>query len=140
MTAKKFYFYSFLQWVIFTALKLWFFKYEIFSNPGVQQTVFWIITGVIAVAIIRRVGILNYMEVLFAMVFWTAGDAFLDLLITSSFTGSEIFSRVDYWAGFLVMDVAIFIFHKKRHVHVRHELRAKAHAQHQALLDKDRKQ
>ena len=89
--------------------------------------VFWMATIVITAALIRRVGVMNFMEAFFIMVVWTVGDAFSDLLITSLITGLEIFSNSNYWIGLAIMDVIIFLVHKKRHVYVRHELHAKAH-------------
>jgi hypothetical protein len=127
MTGKKFLLYWFLYLVIFTSLKVWFFNYEIFSNFGVQEIVFWALSAVIGAALVRRLGIINYLESFFTMLVWILSGAFFDLLITAAIAGLGIFFQPAYWGGFISMSLAIFLFHKKRHIHVRHELHSHGH-------------
>lgn len=124
MTGKKFLLYSFLQLIIFTLLKIWFFNSQIFANSGIQQIAFWAVLVVISAALIRRMGIMNYLESFFTIIVWFLAGMLLDLIITSAYTGLGIFYRKDYWAGFLVMAIAVFLFHKKRHVYLRHDIHA----------------
>ena len=127
MSAHKFLILSFLQWVLFILLKTWVFHYKIFSTSGMEGIVFWSATIVITAALVRRLGVINYMEAIFIMFLWTIADAFSDLVITSVITGLDIFSNPNYWYGLGIMNVVIFLVHKKRHVHVRNELHAKSH-------------
>jgi len=128
MTGKKFLFYFFLQWLALTLLKFWLFKYP-FADYGLQILIFWAAVGVVSVAIIRRFGVINYLEALFLMVAWSIGDLFLDLAILSNFTGTSIFYKTEYWASFLVLNVGVFVFHKKRHLQVRKMLHDRDHGQ-----------
>ncbi len=127
MNTKNFLLIAFLQWVFFTALKICYFNYDIFTNGGVEAIAFWTATAIVAAAMVRRLGVINYMEAVFVMIVWSVGDAFSDLLITSLITGLDIFSDVSYWASLGVMNVVIFLVHKKRHIQVRHEFHAQAH-------------
>ena len=129
MTGKKFLFYWFLDAALFVVLKICLFHYDIFSNFGLQQTIFWILSAVLGAALVRRFGVINYLESLFVIIVWTLSGIFLDLLITSAYTGLAIFYLPAYWAGFIAMDISILLTHKKRHIHVRHELHAREHGQ-----------
>ena len=128
MTGKKLALYTLLQFVILALLKIWFFNSIIFANSGIQQIAFYIIMAVVGAALVRRFGVINFFESFFIIFIWVLGDALLDLIITSHFTGLSLFSGQEYWAGAVFFGLSIFLFHKKRHLQVRHELHAKAHA------------
>lgn len=128
MTSKKLALYTLYQFVILALLKVWFFNTVIFSNAGIQQIVFWIIVIIIGAALVRRFEVINFFESFFIIFIWVVGDAFFDLLITSRFTGLSIFAGQEYWVGAFFLGLSVFLFHKKRHLQVRHELHAKAHA------------
>ena len=129
LTHKNFFALFFLQWLILALVKIWFFNHVIFANPGTQEIFFWIVTALVAIVFTLRLGIINFLEAFFAIFVWVVGGLFLDLIITSKFTGLAIFSKVSYWIGYIVVGVAVLLFHKKRHIAVRHELHAKAQAQ-----------
>jgi hypothetical protein len=130
MSPKKFYAYVLLQWLIFFVLKIWFFNYQIFSNPGVQSVVYWAIVAAVAAALVRRLGVINFLESFYTIFLWVVVGGFLDLIITSKFTGLGIFEQKDFLVGFGVLAASVFLFHKKRHLHIRHALHEKAHAKH----------
>lgn len=119
MTIKNLFLYSFLQWLFFSFLKLWFFKYEILSNAGWQNVLYWFLCAVITAAIIRRFGVINYLEAIFLIIVWILGNLFMDLLLLSAYIGLGIFSSVVYWIGHGILALSALLFHKKRHIHVR---------------------
>jgi hypothetical protein len=127
MTVKRFLLFTPLQWVIFVFIKVWVFNNVIFENQGLEQIFFWLLTAAVTAAIVRRLGIMNYLEAIFLIIVWTLSALPVDLVFTASYTGLSIFSDYPYWVGLLFMDLAIFIFHKKRHVQIRRE-----HAAHRA--------
>ncbi len=129
MTAKKFFLFSLLQWVAFVILKVWVFNNVIFGNPGVQEIFFFLLTGATTAALVRRLGVLNYLESFFIIITWTLTGVLVDLVFTSAYTGLSIFGSSQYWWGLFCMDLSVFLFHKKRHVHIRME-----HAAHRAAL------
>lgn len=126
MTGKKLLFFTFLQWVLLALIKVWFFKNQIFSNPGIQEIGFWILIFVIITALVRRFGHISFLEAFFIAVFWTLLNLFLDLLWVTPFTSTEIFFRRRYLSGAACLILAVMLFHKKRHIKIRHDL----HAQH----------
>ena len=127
MTIKNLFLYSFLQWVFFSLLKLWFFNYEILSNSGWQNILYWLLAAVIAAAMVRRFGVIYFLEAIFLIIVWTLGDLLLDLMLLSIYTGLGIFSKMEYWVGFFIFALAVLFFHKKRHIHVRKLLQHSHH-------------
>ncbi len=63
---------------------------------------------------------MSFLESGIVMVFWTILNLFFDLIITAVLTGAEIFHRSAYWWGFVVIYAAVFVFHKKKHIYIRH--------------------
>lgn len=130
MTFKSFFIAAFVQWLLMAFLKVWFFNHQIFSDPGVQEVAFWLISAVIYAAIVRRMGIMNFFEAIFIAIAWVLGNLLLDLMLVSAYTGLQIFHSHQYWGGYVVMAAAIMLFHKKRHIQVRHELHERDRAKH----------
>ena len=127
MTASKFFVYSFLQWVLLTLVKVAYFNGHLISGePGIYF--YFALTAIVTTAMVRRLGILNLLEALLIAILWFFGDLLSDAIITVYFTGSQIFSIRALWFGYLIMIIFIFVFHKKRHIHVRKELHEKAKA------------
>jgi hypothetical protein len=139
MNVKKFFGFFFLQWLIFAFVKVWLLNGQIFSSTNIQNWVYYFIIAVVTVALFRRFGIITYIEAGFALVFYTFGTLFLDLVITSNYTSLSLFKSVTYWIGYVVMILAAMIFHKKRHVYLRRELHAQHHDHHAAQEHQDHK-
>lgn len=118
MTIKKFYGIFFVQLVLFTLLRIWFFGNFNYQD-GALQLGYWVAVGVATVILIRAIGVMNYLEAIYTAMFWAGFDLLADLLVTASLTSLNIFSSRALWAGYLIMMVLIFIFHQKRHVHIR---------------------
>jgi hypothetical protein len=121
MTFKKIFLLAFILWAFLVLLKVWFFNHTIFENPGTQQIVFWIIVAIVTAALIRRLGVMHYIECFFVSGVWVFTTLLADLFITSQVTSYNIFSKVSYWVSFFVIAFSAFLFHKKRHVQIRKE-------------------
>lgn len=106
-------------------LKAWFFGSQIFANPGLQQIAYWVLTGIIVAALVRRFNHITFLEAFILAIVWTLFDLLFDLVLLSPYTGLSIFSASEYWWGLLIMVAAIMALHKKHHIKIRHELRAK---------------
>lgn len=119
MTQKSFWLYALLQFVILTLLKIWFFAHQVFANPGIQATAFWLLCALLGIALIRRIGIINYFEAMYVILIWVVGDLLIDLIVTSNYTGTSIFSSSVYWSGIVALAAGSFFLHKKRHVAIR---------------------
>lgn len=129
MTIKRFLFISFLEWGLMLALKFFYFGGYLGSGSFGGYFYFFLI-ALVTLILVRRLGIISYFEAIFTSVFWSCLFVFLDLIITSAFLGTQIFRVWQFWVGFFVMVFVIFFLHKKRHIHVRHELHAKHHGHH----------
>ena len=130
MTPKKFLLFLLIQWVVFTFIKLWLLNGLVFSSQTFQNWFFYALVAVFFVALVRRFGVISYFEVFFALGVWIVVDLLLDLIITSNFTGLALFKSTVFWYGYLDLFLATVIFHKKRHVYLRKELRAKHSGHH----------
>jgi len=129
VTAKKLLTLSFVFWLLLALLKVWFFNYVIFTNPGVQEIVFWVLVAILAAAMSRRFGIIHFVEAGVIIGVWCVTTVLVDLIITRAFTGTHIFSTAAYWYSYLMIGLSVLFFHKKRHIHLRKEL-AKHHGHH----------
>lgn len=120
MTGKKLLLFTFIQWIIIAVIKYFFFNHSIFSEAGLQELVYWVILGVVATAVIRRFGILTYLEVVFIIFLWTIFNLLFDLLWVSPFIGTNSLASLQYWVGVGIVGICAFLFHKIRHIHRRH--------------------
>lgn len=129
MTIKKFFIFLLLQLLLLLAVKLVFFK--IFSlSGGFIEYVYWAVLAIVGVALVRRLGVLNYLEAAFVAVVWFLFSLLFDFLVTRRFLGTGMFSLWQLWAGYLILMLAIFSFHKKRHVEIRKEQAKHRHEHH----------
>lgn len=83
----------------------------------------WVLLSVITIAIVRRMGVLNYFEAFFIAVLWTLASLFLDFVITTSVTGREVYGTKYFWLTYLLIILVVVIFHKKAHVEMRKIMR-----------------
>lgn len=86
------------------------------------EFLYWAACAVIAAALVRRLGVINFLEAIFAAGFWFVGDLFLDFFIILPLSGLSIFRTPALWGGYLTMVLFVFFMHKKRHVHLRKQL------------------
>lgn len=122
MTLGKYLFTTLIAQVLFILTKLVFIQYlNIESTTFV--VLFWLCLAVISIAIVRRIGILNYFESFFLAFTWTLVALFLDLMITTTITGRAVYSTGYFWLSYAVVAIAIVIFHKKAHVEIRKMMR-----------------
>jgi len=120
MTIGKLFYLSFLQWLLLTIIKIAYFKDFLFTG-GIANVLYWLFTAIVAIAIVRRLGVMNFLEAIFVLIFWFLMDLFLDLVITAIFTGISIFREWQLWFGYLILVLVVFAFHKKRHIQIRKE-------------------
>jgi len=86
---------------------------------------FWFFLFLITVTLLRRLGVINYLEVVLISIIWFIAVLLFDGLITSQRLGIGVFTNLHIWIGNLVILLSIILFHQKRHVKIRHE-----HAKH----------
>lgn len=81
--------------------------------------IYYLLLAAAAIALIRRFGPINYFEAFLAMALWLVLSLASDFLITSTIIGREVFADSHFWWSYLVVLLAMLIFHKKQHVEVR---------------------
>ena len=120
MTAKRFLVLAFVVVLCLGIIKL------LFTNFLADTSAFYylelVLIALVSMAASRRLGTINYLEALLAIGMWWLFALVFDFFITSAFVGFEIFRDGHFWIGYLVMGLAVFFFHKKRHIKLRHEL------------------
>ncbi|HEX3099956.1 MAG TPA: hypothetical protein VHQ41_03200 [Patescibacteria group bacterium] len=104
--------------IIFVLLKIFFINSLDLDNNAVMG-LFFVLIVVAAIATVRRLGILNYLESFFLSVSWLLLTLIVDVIVVAHFTGYDIYKAWYYWLTYLAMILAIIIFHKKAHVEVR---------------------
>lgn len=80
---------------------------------------FWLIIALIAIASCRRFGVINYLESFVIIVAWLVVTLLTDVIFLTPFTGFGIYYHLYLWVSYLVVSVAVFVFHKKRHIEIR---------------------
>jgi len=130
MTIKKFVFILFLQWVVFTILKYYFFGKEIFTNQSTQNLIFWAIVIIVTVVLVRSLGVINYFEGIFTAFLWFIVGIISDLIILTALIGYGMYSKWQFWVGYLLMALTVFFLHRKRHVEIRKQDKVEAQKQH----------
>jgi hypothetical protein len=128
MTPGKFFIFSLLGVGLSLLVKLVFLTTLNIDNYYVVYLM-WGLVGVITIACCRRLGVISYLEAVFVLGAWLIFEAFFDLLIISTITGPSVYGHLHLWISYLVMAVCVFLFHKKRHVEVRHIQRQRAREQ-----------
>jgi hypothetical protein len=111
------------------AVKVLFFKILNLTGDSLEY-IFWLVLAVTAVALVRRLGVINYLEAAFVAIMWFLSNLFFDLLITIQILGVGLLSKWQLWIGYIILMLAIFFFHKKRHVEIRKEQAAHHHGHH----------
>lgn len=120
MTFKKFIGFGILLWLFLAVIKVAFLKVFSLTNPYYEY-VFWLLLVIFTISLSRRLGHINFLEAMLVAVFWFLVNLILDFIITSPFVGFLILGRWQVWVGYALMMLAIFFFHKKRHIQIRHE-------------------
>jgi len=129
MSISKFFIIFGLQLAAFAILKLFFFTAFNFHST-IWVVVYLAATAILSVALVRRLGVITFLEAIFIAVFWFLMDLVVDSLITAPLVKEPVFSTWALWLGYLVMMIFVFLFHKKRHVHIRKEQAAHHHGHH----------
>lgn len=110
-----------VQFLLF-ALKVIFFKYLNIDLWPIL-ILYYLILAAIAIAVVRRLGVLNYFEAILLTIIWLVLNILIDLLLTQAIIAGGVFSNLHFWISYLVLPMAMLIFHKKQHVQTRKALK-----------------
>lgn len=104
--------------VIFALLKIFVIGSFDIDNK-VVITLFFAAIVIAAIAVVRRMGIINYIESFFLSAVWFITTIIVDYMITANFTGFDIYKAWYYWFAHLAVILAVIVCHKSLHVEVR---------------------
>ncbi len=109
---------TFASQVIFVLLKIFFIR-SLNLDSAVIMGLFFTALVVATIAIVRRMGILNYIESIFLAIVWLITSLIVDAAVTAQVVGYDIYKTWYFWMTYLAIILALMIFHKKLHVQVR---------------------
>lgn len=126
MSFSKFFLFGILLWLLLSLLKGLFLQ-ALNLQVWPLQVLFIFATIIISMACARRLGVINYLEAGLVAFLWTAGVLIVDLMLLYAVLKLPVFSGITQWLSYGAVATGIFFFHKKRHVHIRHEQHAHHH-------------
>ena len=109
---------TFASQVLFVLIKI-FFIGSLDMDNGLIMAAYYAALVLVTIAVVRRMGILNYVESIFLVGVWFFTILIVDYVITASFIGWDIYKIWTYWLSLLVILLSVMIFHKALHVQVR---------------------
>ncbi len=74
---------------------------------------------IITIAVVRRMGVLNYLESFLIAIVWFVAMILVDMVITSFLIGRDMYTHLYFYLSYLVVLLSIIFFHKALHVQVR---------------------
>ncbi len=118
MTSGKLIGYGIALTLILTTVKLVFYRF-LNADSLIILLVVYLFQIVLTTALVRRLGIINYLESLVVIVFWLLFSLFYDIVAIGMGYGLEPYTQLRFWLMYPIMALSIFLFHKKRHVDIR---------------------
>lgn len=104
--------------ILFVITKVIFIHYLNIDNLMVKIAYFLALI-IITIAVVRRMGTINYLESFLLVVVWFVTMVLVDMAVTSFLIGREMYSHLYFYLSYLAVLLAIILFHKALHVEVR---------------------
>ncbi|HEX3096018.1 MAG TPA: hypothetical protein VHQ20_02770 [Patescibacteria group bacterium] len=104
--------------ILFIATKVLFIHYLNTDNIFVMVA-FFVFLILETIAVVRRLGIINYLESFLLVIVWFFAIMICDISFTSYLIGRDMYAHIYYWLANLAILISIILFHKALHVEVR---------------------
>lgn len=104
--------------LLFVATKVIFIHYLVIDLLMVKIA-FFVAIILITIAVVRRMGTLNYLESILLCVVWLVVTILVDMAITSFLIGRDMYGHWYYYLSIVAILVSVMVFHKSLHVEVR---------------------
>lgn len=118
MTSGKIFVYGLLYACGIAILKL--FSYNVLNIESVFIIIFiylFILLG--GIAMVRRIGIINYLESIIIIIVWLIFSLILDVFTFGFSYNLDVYTKPSFYGTYLIIITAVFFFHKKRHIDIR---------------------
>ncbi len=125
MTYKKLFGFGILLAAVLVILKIVLFGYFTWAGSFDLHVVYWLIVWVLTTALVRRLGFITMLEAVVVMVLWLLLELIGDGAVATPMVGWRVLIDPSFALGYLFIPLAIFLFHKKRHVERRQQLAKK---------------
>lgn len=129
MTFARFFGIGVVFAVLSAALTIAFSKYINIVEPW-NNYVLWFLVIIITIACVRRLGVISFLEAILVAGVWLFFRMLLDAVVTAPILGVGIYGKAQLWVSYALIIATIFFLHKKRHIQVRKDLKAKHHGDH----------
>lgn len=121
MTYKKLFGFGILLTTVLVILKIIFFGYFTWAGSIQLHILYWLVVWILAIALVRRLGFITMLEAVVVMVLWLIIQLIGDGAVATPMLGWRVLVDPSFALGYLFMPLAIFLFHKKRHVERRQQ-------------------
>lgn len=89
------------------------------SSNTLLLAIYYLVAAIIAMAVVRRLGVLNYLEAFMIAFIWLVITMGIDFLLVGRVLDESLWRNWHFWLSYLVLIVATIALHKKRHVEIR---------------------
>ncbi len=121
MTIPQLFFGTLISQILFVVAKVLFINVLNIDAVLIRLGLLLVI-ALITIATVRRMGTLNYLESFFLTILWLIFSLIVDLMITTAIVGREVYTTWYFWLSYLVLLLALILFHKKVHIAMRKQL------------------
>lgn len=122
MTYTKLFGFGLILMSVLVLVKTIFFGWFAWSDSLGLHLFYWVLVGVLSVALVRRLGVITLLESLIVVVLWLFFELLGDILVAGPVAGFGVLVDANFAVGYVVLVASMLLFHKKRHVHRRREL------------------
>jgi hypothetical protein len=112
--------------VVLVVTKILFYGWFAWADNVTLHFVYWLLVVVLTAALVRRLGLITVLEAVVVFVLWLLLELIGDIAVAGPVVGFRVLVDSNFAVGYLLLVGSVLLFHKKRHVHRRRELLAKA--------------
>lgn len=126
MTFTKIITFGLFLGIVLAAAKIFLVQSFEWDTTPIAHYILWAIGSFFSVALVRRLGVITYLESFIVMGFWLIFLLIIDGVLVGYLVGYHMFATIPFWLSYLVVLLSIFLFHKKRHIAKREEMKRNA--------------
>jgi hypothetical protein len=121
MSFSKFFGLGLLLALLTGGLTIIFDKYLGIVDPW-NNYVLWFLIIIVTTGVVRRLGVISFLEAVLVSGVWLFFRMLFDVLITAPILGVGMYGKAQVWVSYVIIILSIFFLHKKLHVHNRKQM------------------